>query len=225
MPDVESLISGFIPLFNFIINFILSKNVLYPLGILIILSGVFGPFNKFIRLGEKRDGFKESVAARYRRGSLDNTVSDLSFYSTGNRPNVTDPERPSKILFDKNDPSGQLLGIIYPGATYIKCDFVRNGVPYVGLTSHSFSNTTREVGTMERVNNNCFSITTIRPPQYIMDELQRRNIIVSTGGLPLTPVRVDAPTRTGRIQEYTYVYIYANRNDAIGVFDESTLPQ
>jgi hypothetical protein len=215
-----------------ILNCILSLNMLYIISIIVLLSGIYtGPLNKFLTRDRRKKSFYEEYNAKHRRGSNDGRVVNLSFFNVGSEPGRYDPERPSKIVFDINDPNGNLLPIIYPENSNTVCQFLREGILYKGLSLSPFSHPNQELGTMERVNSDCYTITARKPDQSIMNELNRRGISVFSGNLPLTsvvhyrtyPFAPDAPPRA-----FTFVYIYANRSDAIGVFnpnDPGVLPQ
>jgi hypothetical protein len=74
---------------------------------------------------------------------------------------------------------------------------------------------------MERVHDDKYFISTTTPSERILQELQTKNIIVTSGGSPLGIVRHN----DGGQKDFSFTYIFANRKDAIGAFDESVLPK
>jgi hypothetical protein len=158
-------------------------------------------------------------------GKHDSRVVDLSFFNASYPDNDGNPENPTKIIYDKNDPTGAILPILYPHLFYENMTFRINNTVFIGFTSHTFTHANREVGTMERLNDNRFRITAPAPRAITLTELQRRNIIVNSGGSRLRVVMINDENRPGSIARgQRFVYIYGNRTEAIGRFDESVLP-
>lgn len=222
-------------LFNFFADFTyyLYKVILYiywiPVSILglILLSGFLDSLNKYVGRKRRNDKFMQTYIAEHKRGANDGRVVDLSFFNASTNMSNPDPERPTKIIFDKNDPSGSLLPIIFPENSGMAAEILRDGVPYRGYTHISFRTGNGGAGTLERISTDTYMITVKEPNPSVINELNARGISVYSGYLPLRSVR-HSTRSTGTNYNYAnYVYIYANRRDAIGVFnpnDPSILP-
>lgn len=135
-------------------------------------------------------------------------------------------ERPSKIIFDKNDSTGALLFVIYNDPRYIIHRFYYNNVFWVGMSVRSFTNGSCELGTMERVDDNRYFISGPPINSTILQSLEFRNIRVTSGDLPITRVQHVNVANPHSTYLSTYSYIYGNRREAIGEFEnDSVLPK
>lgn len=173
------------------------------------------------------DNYKEPYAAKHMRGSNDGRVVDLSFFNTSQNINNPDPDDPNKVIFDKNDPTGSLLPILFSDQIGFMCDFIRDGVPYRGFNHPSYANASNGAGVLERATSDSYFITIKKPDPLVIQELNTRGISIFSGDRPLRTV-LHSIRSTGDNYNYsTFVYIYANRRDAIGVFnpnDPNILP-
>jgi hypothetical protein len=152
---------------------------------------------------------------KHRRGSNDGRIVNLSFFNVSNSVGSVNPENPSKIIFDISDTSGSILPILFPEMSAFICEFVRDGVSYIGYNTASFVNPSLETGTLEYVNDNCYKIAIAKPADSIMSELNSRGIFVFSGNAPLSYGVQISPAGN----RYTYAYVYAEKKDAIGIFD------
>jgi hypothetical protein len=218
---IESYINGYC---DQVLNILYLVIVLSSFILIIILFISFmDPLNKILNRSRRTNSFTKSHIAEYKRGSRDGKDVDLSFFNVSSEIYQPDPEEPSKIIFDKNDPSGSILPILFPYGSLV-CEFLRDGVRYTGYTNSAFNSEKSEVGTMEYVTENCYRITVTKPADYILRDLRRRGIYIFSGNWPLTHTTLI--TGAGDGCPNTYVYVYAERKDAIGVFtnDTSVLP-
>lgn len=180
-----------------------------------------------MRRRPRKHNYMELYKEKHKRGSNDGRVVDLSFLNVSTNMANPDPESPSKIIYDKNDPSGSLLPIIFPEPRAYECEFVKDGITYKGCTPFSLSNPTQAAGTLERVNSNSYFIYVVKPQDNIINDLNRRGIQIFSDNRPLTSVIHTTRTSNNNYRTHTYVYVYANRRDAIGVYnpnDPNILP-
>lgn len=134
------------------------------------------------------------------------------------------PEKPTKVIFDKNDPHGAMLPVLFPGISNYNYNIFRDGKLFIGCDIGSFSDQKRELGTMEYVNPDKYRITCPVPPIKPL-QLSLRNITVTSGGLPLKTEKLFFANNKNNFElPKQYVFVYANRKDAIGAFDDSVLP-
>jgi hypothetical protein len=169
----------------------------------------------------RRKNYLEETKKEYKRGDFDGRDCDLSYYNYSHDTQRTDPENPSKILYDKFDLSGSLLHVIFRDPRMILVNFISGGRLIHGVSSPAFTNAnegqTSQVGVSERVHDDKFFITTLKPSSEIIAELEERGIRVSSGGEPLKTVLHEG-------SNLRFTHIYANRRDAIGSFTERDLP-
>ena len=205
----------------------ISISIVLIFAIGILLSGFMDSMNRFLGRERKDKKFMESYEAKHKRGSNDGRVVDLSFFNISTNMVNPDPESPSKVIFDKNDPTGSLLPILFPARTAYTCEFLRDGVLYRGFTDTHFASAAHQAGTLERVNTDTY-ITYVKAPSIlIMNELNSRGIFVFSGNQPIRIVLHAAQTARGNSNLMRQIHIYANRRDAIGVFnpnDPNILP-
>lgn len=198
---------------------VLISIVFIALGIL--LSDSMDSVNKLLDREYHTKKFLEDHQEAHKKGSNDGRVVDLSFFNISLNMSEPDPERPSKAIFDKNDANGTLLPIIFPERRGYTCVFIRNGIQYRGYTSRHFTSASHQAGVMERIDADTY-ITYVRAPSpAIMNELRSRGISVFSGNQPLRTVIHTTDTPSGNLgsRSFLQVHIYANRTDAIGVFD------
>lgn len=200
-----------------------------PVSILILISltGFTDSLNKYIGRKRRDNKFMEIHTAKHRRGSNDGRVVDLSFFNASTDVNNPDPDKPTKIVFDKNDPSGSLLPIIFTDPRAQTAEFIRDGVRYIGYTNPYFCTNRGGSGILERVGTDTYLIYVREPNSSVISELNNRGIFVFSGNLPLRSVVHSTRTGGDSYNYANYVYIYANRRDAIGVFnpnDPNILP-
>lgn len=77
-----------------------------------------------------------------------------------------------------------------------------------------------EIGTMKRLHDDLFFISTYKLNAHTLQELQSKGITVTSAGFPLeTVVHIND-------KDKKYTYLYADRKDAIGAFKyENILPK
>jgi hypothetical protein len=190
-------------------------SVIITILILILLTGFVDSLNIFLGRKPLKGDLSETYIAKQRRGSNDNRIVDLSFFNVGQSMENPDPDKPGKIIFDKNDPDGSLLPIIFPGAKCSMCDFRRNGISFKGISNSSFSSGSHASGTLECKDTNTYYINVKKPSDNLIKELESKGIYIFSGARFLETVE-----HNNRYDHYTkYTYIYADRKDAIGVFD------
>jgi hypothetical protein len=155
------------------------------------------------------------------KGYNDGRVVDLSFFNASQNLSNPDPDRPSKVIFDKNDTTGSLLPLLFPQGRGQMVSFLRDGVYYNGISHPTFSTASHESGVMERVNSNTYHVCVQKPNTTVVQELNSRGITLFSGNLPLRSVEHTISLTGNRFNTIEYVYIYANRRDATGVFNPS----
>jgi hypothetical protein len=195
--------------------------------VLILLSGYVDPLNKFLKRTPIDDNLRELYVAKHLKGSNDGRVIDLSFFNASLNFSNPDPDRPSKIIFDKNDSTGSLLTLLFPYERGHLTVFTRDGIVYKGISHPNFGIGHNEAGIMERVNADNYHITVAKPDSIVIQELNNRGISIFSGNLPLRSVEHLVTSENGEVNSLTCIYVYANRRDAIGVYnpnDPNILP-
>jgi hypothetical protein len=185
---------------------------------------MFGNLGTIIRRDRKRS-FIEKCQEDLKKNTFNGRTVNLSFYNIPYNPNARNPTVQTKVIFDKNDPSGSLLHNIF--TTDIDASlvgFYRNGVWYHGISLHIFSRINSELGVLKRMDDSTYYIHIVMPSSAILRELRNRNIVVLSHGVPLqSTVLTGAPLPHRGLHRYTC--IYANRTDSIGAFNQNVLPR
>jgi hypothetical protein len=201
------------------LSLLLSKVIIITSLSLILLSGFVDSLNKVLGRRPINDEFIGQYAARHLKGNNNNRIVDLSFFNVGQLMNNPTPTRPGKIIFDKNDREGSLLPLLFPENRGHMCLFLRNGVAYRGISHPRFGTGGIEAGVLERIDSNTYHISVEEPNPVIIQEFNLRSIFVVSRNLPLVHIEHITTSATGSEERARYIYIYANRTDAIGVFD------
>lgn len=199
----------------------------------VLLADFVDEANKLVKREKRSVRYRDAFRDWHKDGTNDNIIVDLSFFNVSDNTGIPDPEQPNKVIFDKNDPNGRILPVLFPNNTpgASVCLILRNGVPFVGhSTSIAGTRVPQDglLGTMECIHNDMYSIYIKEPSRIIMAELNSRNIQVISGNQPLRSQVVNVMSSDDTAHARRYAQIYANRRDAVGVFnpnDTSILPR
>lgn len=160
--------------------------------------------------GDMVERYKEDV----RHGVQDepNRV-DLTFKSTGSE------ESPDRIVMDAQDHTGAKLPLLLSDGRFTQTMTFYNGRFYQGIRipyGYTNSRGNSEIGTMEYVGNNKYTITAPSPSVASLLLLESRGIRVYSDNRPLNYRVMDNEQPGGEVQSMRCVYIYADRQNALG---------
>jgi hypothetical protein len=200
----------------------------------LVINMMYSP--DFVPVKTKRDkDMTLKIHEEFQRNKdiLSNRVIDLSYRNVPYDPSdrTLNPESSTKAIYDKRDPTGAALISLFPGIGHNNYTFVHvNGMAMRGVDIAALSTENHDYGTAEGLHPNLFRITAPRPDNAILAELATRNTQVISAGLPLArfTIHLDRRLPPGDVIERrsfpNSTYIFANRTDAIGSFNENSLP-
>ena len=160
--------------------------------------------------GEMVERYKEDI----KHGIQDqpNRV-DLTFKSVGSE------ESPDRIVLDAQDQTGAKLPLLLSDGLFRQTLTNFNGTIYQGIRipyGYSNSRGNSEIGTMEYAGNNKYIITAPCPSVASLVLLESRGIRVYSDNRPLNHRVMDNEQPGGEVQSVRCVYIYADRQNALG---------
>lgn len=138
---------------------------------------------------------------------------DLSFKSVGSE------ESPERVIYDKNDRTGAKLVVLFNDGRFRRRMVHIDGLFYLGVKipynyANHLGNT--EVGTLERIGLNSYIVTAPMPSPSSLGLLAYRGITVWSGGRMILNRTMENMQPVGDPQVMRCVYIYANRQNALG---------